>query len=61
MENQNVNVNENKGELTLFSGIKQNVYCSKVAETEKEKKELFQILTSTFLGGSEWQGSDHLT
>ena len=39
MENQNVNVNENKGELTLFSGIKQNVYCSKVAETEKEKKE----------------------
>lgn len=27
----------------------------------KEKKELFQILSSTFLGGSEWQGSDHLT
>lgn len=42
MENQNVN--ENKGELTLFSGIKQNVYCSKVAETEKEKKELFNAL-----------------
>ena len=46
MENQNVNVNENKGELTLFSGLKQNVYCSKVAETEKEKKELFNALES---------------
>ena len=46
MENQNVNVNENKGELTLFIGIKQNVYCSKVAETEKEKKELFNALES---------------
>lgn len=44
MEDQNVN--ENKGELTLFSGIKQNVYCSKVAETEKEKKELFNALES---------------
>ena len=44
MENQNVN--ENKGELTLFSGIKQYVYCSKVAETEKEKKELFNALES---------------
>lgn len=46
MENQNVNVNEEKRELTLFSGIKQNVYCSKVAETEKEKKELFNALES---------------
>lgn len=46
MENQNVNVNENKGELTLFSGNKQSVYCSKVAETEKEKKELFNALES---------------
>ena len=46
MENQNVNVKENKGELTLFSGIKQNVYCSKIAETEKEKKELFNALES---------------
>ena len=44
MENQNVN--EEKRELTLFSGIKQNVYCSKVAETEKEKKELFNALES---------------
>ena len=42
MENQNLN--ENKGELTLFSGIKQNVYCSKLVETEKEKKELFNAL-----------------
>lgn len=40
------NENENKGELTLFSGIKQNVYCSKVAETEKDKKELFNALES---------------
>ena len=32
--------NENK-ELTLFSGIKQNVYCSKKAETDGEKKDLF--------------------
>ena len=46
MENQNVNVNENKGELTLFSGIKQNIYCSKIAESEKEKKELFNALES---------------
>ena len=46
MENQNVNVNEEKRELTLFSGIKQNVYCSKVAQTEKEKKELFNALES---------------
>lgn len=46
MENQNVNVNEEKRELTLFSGIKQNVYCSKIAETEKEKKELFNALES---------------
>ena len=44
MENQNVN--ENKGELTLFSGIKQNVYCSKIAESEKEKRELFNALES---------------
>ena len=41
MENQN-----EKNELTLFSGIKQNVYCSKVANTEKEKKELFNALES---------------
>lgn len=39
MENQ-------KSELTLFSGIKQNVYCSKIAESEKEKKELFNALES---------------
>ena len=46
MENQNLNVNENKGELTLFSGIKQNIYCSKIVESEKEKKELFNALES---------------
>ena len=46
MENQNVKNEEVKGELTLFSGIKQNVYCSKIAETEKEKKELFNALES---------------
>lgn len=48
MENQEIkNVNkETKGELTLFSGIKQNVYCSKVAKTENEKKELFNALES---------------
>ena len=46
MENQNVNVNEEKRELTLFSGIKQNIYCSKIAESEKEKKELFNALES---------------
>ena len=39
MENQ-------KNELTLFSGITQNVYCSKTAESDKEKKELFNALES---------------
>ena len=29
-----------KNELTLFSGVKQNIYCSKKVETEEEKKEL---------------------
>ena len=43
---KNQNVNENKGELTLFSGIKQNVYCSKIVESETEKKELFNALES---------------
>ena len=33
-------------ELTLFSGIKQNVYCSKRAENVEEKKELFNALES---------------
>lgn len=37
--------NENK-ELTLFSGIKQNVYCSKEAKTDAEKKDLFNALES---------------
>ena len=48
MENQEIkNVNEEtKGELTLFSGIKQNVYCSKITESEEDKKELFNALES---------------
>lgn len=46
MENEVKNVKEEKGELTLFSGIKQNIYCSKVADTEKEKKDLFNALES---------------
>lgn len=44
MENQNVK--EERGELTLFSGLKANIYCSKLAESEKEKKELFNALES---------------
>ena len=35
-----------KNELTLFSGVKQNIYCSKKAESEEEKKELFNALES---------------
>jgi len=37
---------ENKNELTLFSGVKSKVYCSKNAETVEEKKELFNALES---------------
>ena len=38
---------ENKeNEIMLFNEVKQNVYCSKVAETETEKKELFNALES---------------
>lgn len=33
-----------ENQLTLFSGINQNIYCSKVAKTEKEKKDLFNAL-----------------
>ena len=33
-----------KNELTLFSGVKQNVYCSKAVESEEDKKELFNAL-----------------
>ena len=44
MENQK---NENvKGELTLFSGLKQNIYCSKEADSIEEKKNLFNALES---------------
>lgn len=35
-----------KNEITLFSGVKQNIYCSKKAESEEEKKELFNALES---------------
>lgn len=35
---------ESQNQLTLFSGINQNIYCSKSAKTEKEKKELFNAL-----------------
>lgn len=37
---------ENKNEITLFSGVKSKAYCSKVATNEKEKKELFNALES---------------
>lgn len=37
---------ENKNEVTLFSGVKNKVYCSKTATNEKEKKELFNTLES---------------
>lgn len=37
---------EKENQLTLFSGVKQNIYCSKVATTEKEKKDLFNALES---------------
>ena len=33
-----------KNELTLFSGVKQNIYCSKTVESEEDKKELFNAL-----------------
>lgn len=36
--------NQESKELTLFSGVKQNIYCSKKAETDEEKKELFNAL-----------------
>lgn len=32
--------------LTLFSGVQKNVFCSLVAETEEEKKKLFNTLES---------------
>ena len=37
---------ENKNEITLFSGVQAKVYCSKQATNEKEKKELFNALES---------------
>lgn len=35
---------EKKNELTLFTGVKAQTFCSKVAEKEEEKKELFNAL-----------------
>lgn len=35
---------EKKNELTLFTGVKEQTFCSKVAEKEEEKKELFNAL-----------------
>lgn len=35
---------ELKNEITLFTGVKNNVYCSKEIVTEEEKKELFNAL-----------------
>ena len=33
-----------KNELTLFSGVNSNMYCSIVADTEEKKKQLFNAL-----------------
>lgn len=35
---------EKKNELTLFTGVKAQTFCSKVAEKKEEKKELFNAL-----------------
>lgn len=35
---------ENENKLTLFSSVQNKTYCSKVAETQEEKKELFNAL-----------------
>lgn len=35
---------EKKNELTLFTGVKAQTFCSKVAKKEEEKKELFNAL-----------------
>lgn len=37
---------DKENEIMLFNEVKQNVYCSKVVETETEKKELFNALES---------------
>ena len=33
-----------KNEVTLFTGVKNNMYCSIVADTEESKKQLFNAL-----------------
>lgn len=35
---------EKKNELSLFTGVKAQTFCSKVVEKEEEKKELFNAL-----------------
>lgn len=47
MEKEIKNVeNEEKRELTIFDSENKKVYCSKVIETEEEKKEMFNALES---------------
>lgn len=43
---ENNELREERGELTLLGGATQNIYCSKKAESEKEKKALFNALES---------------
>lgn len=47
MEKEIKNVeNEEKRELTIFDSENKKIYCSKVIETEEEKKEMFNALES---------------
>lgn len=47
MEKEIKNVeNEEKRELTIFDSENKKIYCSKVIETEEEKKEMFNTLES---------------
>lgn len=43
MENKEL---EKTGELTLFSNLNKNIYCSKKLENEEDKKNLFNALES---------------
>lgn len=38
--------NQDSKELSLFTGVKSKMYCSKAVETQEEKKELFNALES---------------
>ena len=47
MEKEIKNIeNEEKRELTIFDSENKKIYCSKVIETEEEKKEMFNALES---------------